>query len=96
MKNKNLIRMTSLLGVLTMAGCSLPNSYIHREADPSPVNTSSTTVTAEMPANFSGEQKAPEANMIPGEEELNALSNASLNVFYETIESGENGENVLI
>jgi serpin B len=49
-----------------------------------------------MPANFSGEQKAPEANMIPGEEELNALSNASLNVFYETIESGENGENVLI
>jgi serpin B len=96
MKNKNLIKMTSLLGVIAMAGCSLPNSYINSEVNPSPVNTSSTTVTAEMPANFSGEQKAPEANMIPGEEELNALSNASLNVFYETIESGENGENVLI
>ncbi|MBP5494037.1 MAG: serpin family protein [Lachnospiraceae bacterium] len=96
MKNKNLIRMTSLLGVLTMAGCSLPNSFINNEVEPTLTNTSSTTVTAEMPANFSGEQKAPEANMIPGEEELNALSNASLNVFYETIESGENGENVLI
>ena len=96
MKNKNLIKMTSLLGVIAMAGCSLPNSYINNEVEPSLTNTSSTTVTAEMPENFSGEQKAPEANMIPGEEELNALSNASLNVFYETIESGENGENVLI
>ena len=96
MKNKNLIKMTSLLGVIAMAGCSLPNSYINNEVDPSLTNTSATTVTAEMPANYSGEQKAPEENMIPGEEELNALSNASLNVFYNTIESGENGENVLI
>ncbi len=97
MKNKNLIKFTSLLGVMTMAGCSLPWNERLYQIDPATANASnSSPIVAEMPENFSGAQKAPEENMIPGEAELNALSNASVNVFYETIESGENGENVLI
>ena len=97
MKNKNLIKFTSLLGVMTMAGCSLPWSERLYQIDPATANISnSSPIVAEMPENFSGTQKAPEENMIPGEAELNALSNASLNVFYETIENGDGVENVLI
>jgi len=97
MKNKNLIKLTSLLGVLAMAGCSLPGAERLYQMDPATANTSnSSPIVAEMPENFSGAQKAPEENMIPGDKELNALNNASLNVFYNTIENGESGENVLI
>ncbi len=97
MKNKNLIKFTSLLGVMTMAGCSLPWNERLYQIDPATANTSnSSPIVAEMPENFSGAQKAPEENMIPGDKELNALNNASLNVFYNTIENGESGENVLI
>ena len=98
MKNKNLIKLTSLLGVLTMAGCSLPWSERFYQIDPQGQYAigSQTTVTAEIPENFSGTQKAPEENMIPGDAELNALNNASLNIFYNTIEYGDGVENILI
>ena len=96
MINKNLIKMTSLIGAMTvMTGCTVPFTNQGNTLPAYGVTTSS-TVTAEMPENFSGTQKAPEAGMIPGNEELRGLSNASLNVFYNTIKEGEEGENVLL
>ena len=61
MKNKNLIKFTSLLGVMTMAGCSLPWNERLYQIDPATANaSSSSSIVAEMPENFSGAQKAPE------------------------------------
>jgi len=97
MKNKNLIKMTSLIGAMAvMTGCTVPFTNQGSKQPLCGTVPNSSTVTAQMPENFSGTQKAPEAGMIPGNEELRGLSNASLNVFYNTIKEGEEGENVLL
>lgn len=97
MKNKNLIKMTSLIGAMAvMTGCTVPFTNQGSKQPLCGTVPNSSTITTEMPQNFSGTQKAPEAGMIPGNEELRGLSNASLNVFYNTIKEGEEGENVLL
>lgn len=95
MKNKNLLRMTSLLGVLVMAGCSVPNAPVLNNEN---INNTleGNEVVKIMPENYTGGQLSPEEGMIPGDAEIKALSDASLNVFYNTMKSGEANSNVLI
>ena len=96
MKNKNLIKMTSLIGAMTvMTGCTVP--FVNQGSTQPICGTvpNTSTITAQMPENFSGKQRAPEEGKNFGDKELRGLSNASLNVFYNTIKEGE-GENVLL
>ena len=91
MINKNLLRMTSLLGVLVMAGCTAPTVPTANNNTPE-----ENKVISVMPENYTGGQLAPEEGMIPGEKEIGALSNASMNVFYNTLKAEDENANVLI
>ena len=58
MKNKNLLRMTSLLGVLVMAGCSVPNAPVLNNEN---INNTleGNEVVKIMPENYTGGQLSP-------------------------------------
>ena len=97
MLNKNVIKMTSLLGALVMVGCTVPNGNVVNNNSGNVNNTNASNLSAVMPENYSGGQMAPEEGMIPGDNETKALSQASLNVFYHTLKKeNDDSKNVLI
>ena len=97
MLNKNVIKMTSLLGALVMVGCTVPNGNVVNNNSGNVNNTNASNLSAVMPENYSGGQMAPKEGMIPGDNETRALSQASLNVFYHTLKKeNDDSKNVLI
>ena len=92
MKKTKMITATSLILASALVGCTIPG------------NSNSTT----LPINVNNPLKQNNANNLgaqaekltiteePTEEEMRALSGAAIDVFYNTIAQGEEGENILL
>lgn len=92
MKRTKMITATSLILASALVGCTIPG------------NSNSTT----LPINVNNPLKQNNANNLgaqaekltiteePTEEEMRALSGAAIDVFYNTIAQGEEGENILL